>query len=340
MTKVESYLKRNKVDVVSGWTYDDYLIILNCILNDDISCVNDILIFLNNKTLDDLVKLLENNLKIGNKKLRFRTKCKFCKKDVYKKLYLYYSGNFYCDMVCRNKQKKYYPIVGKEHHSYTSKSFKCTNCGIEMDVPPYKFHNKNRFGDNHVFCSQKCCWEYRGKYYTNNKCNLSTISKERRSELSSINALNNLRNNKYPSSFSGIHRKINELLDSVGIPYKNESVYGHFSFDIELLNCGLLIEIMGNYWHANPLVYKDYSKLNKTQLKDVRIDKAKRAFIKKYENKTVLNLWEDDINNNIDKCAILINSFIINSGLLNNYESFNYNNDGILNNTLIHPHLD
>lgn len=134
--------------------------------------------------------------------------------------------------------------------------------------------------------------------------------------------------------------KIDDVLDAMNISYINESVYGHFSFDIELLDYGFLIEIMGDYWHTSPLIYKDYSKLNKTQLKDVRIDCAKRAFILKYEGKHVLNLWESDINNNLNLCKSLIKYFIDNNGVLQNYESFNYDNDLNINNTLTHPHFD
>ena len=53
-----------------------------------------------------------------------------------------------------------------------------------------------------------------------------------------------------------------------------------------------------------------------------------------------LYLWEKDINENIDLCWLLIQKYIANNGILDNYHSFNYHLDQnilILNDILVIP---
>ena len=97
---------------------------------------------------------------------------------------------------------------------------------------------------------------------------------------------------------------------------------------------------MGDYWHATPLKY-NINNLTKQQKKSIKQDKSKHTYVKKYENIEILYLWETDINKNIDLCWSLIDKYINNNGVLDNYHSFNYhledNNDLKLNDTLITP---
>lgn len=51
-------------------------------------------------------------------------------------------------------------------------------------------------------------------------------------------------------------------------------------------------------------------------------------------------MWEKDINENIDLCWLLIQKYIENNGVLDNYHSFNYHLDQnilILNDILLTP---
>jgi hypothetical protein len=99
---------------------------------------------------------------------------------------------------------------------------------------------------------------------------------------------------------------------------------------------------MGDFWHCNPIKY------NKTNMRDIqkkRIpkDKAKHTYLKNNYNIEVLYLWEDDIYNNFDVCKCLINKYINNNGVLENYHSFNYylkDNDLILIDNIIIPYQD
>jgi hypothetical protein len=102
-----------------------------------------------------------------------------------------------------------------------------------------------------------------------------------------------------------------------------------------------MIEVMGDFWHGTPLKYS-YDMLSSIQLKDIKQDKSKNTYIKKYKNIEILYLWESDIDNNIELCLYLIKSYVQNHGKLSNYNSFNYHlQDGeiVLNEDLIWPYF-
>lgn len=81
---------------------------------------------------------------------------------------------------------------------------------------------------------------------------------------------------------------------------------------------------MGDYFHGNPKKYMQ-DNLNSMQLKDRKRDKSKHTYIKRYYNIEILYLWEDDINNNIQLCQNLILKYINNKGILEKYNSYEYN---------------
>ena len=68
---------------------------------------------------------------------------------------------------------------------------------------------------------------------------------------------------------------------------------GYFLMDFYVE--GIVIEIMGDYWHANPKFYKN--ELTLTQIKNIERDKRKIEYLKKH-NISILILWEHDIKNN------------------------------------------
>lgn len=142
---------------------------------------------------------------------------------------------------------------------------------------------------------------------------------------------------------SKIQLIVNDILDKNNIKYEREYRVKYYAIDNYLVDSGLIIEVMGDYWHASPLVYNDFSFTNKTQKKDVHIDKSKHTYIRNIYGKEILYLWEYDVNNNVDLCEALILEYINNDGRLDNYHSFNWNyNNGILsmNDDVITPYQD
>lgn len=116
-------------------------------------------------------------------------------------------------------------------------------------------------------------------------------------------------------------KKVNDLLDSMGIKYEREYFIKYYYVDLYLPEFNLMIEVQGDYWHMSPLLNKDcIFKDNLAKSKD----KTKHAYIKNHFNIDVLYLWESDINKEIEKCKALINLYIKNNGKLKNYHSFNF----------------
>ena len=71
----------------------------------------------------------------------------------------------------------------------------------------------------------------------------------------------------------------------------------------------IFIECDGDYWHANPKLYNDSSKLNSTQKHNVGNDKRKNIFLEK-ENKKLFRFWECDILKNKNKIMNTLKTFL------------------------------
>ena len=67
----------------------------------------------------------------------------------------------------------------------------------------------------------------------------------------------------------------------------------------------IIVEVHGDFWHANPNKYPEGSTLHKHQLKGIGRDKSKEAYITKVDNHTwtYLVLWESDIKQDVAKCV-------------------------------------
>ena len=122
-------------------------------------------------------------------------------------------------------------------------------------------------------------------------------------------------------------RIVNLMLDGLGIAYENEHKFFNYSIDNYLCDKRLCVEVMGDYWHCSPMKYKNIA--HKAQYKAVSRDIAKRLVINElsFMNGNVLYLWEWDILNRPILCSKLLKTFYMNSGLLADYNSFNYHVD-------------
>lgn len=296
--------------------------------------VNDLV---NKFDTDDFIEIIDELHKIGinNQKIKVKVYCKECGKELIVRPSQYKKQKyFHCE-----KHIKHH-LSGKDSPFYNHINIFCTNCGKQHSVTPYDFNKKNRFGDNHNFCSQQCYWEYRSKYYINNKHHMfGSHQPEDNKQKQRERVVQMISDGIMPQTLSSPHKKINDLLSLHNILFENEYVEKYYAIDIFLSEYNLMIEIMGDYWHANPIKYDDFQ-LTSKQKDAIRRDKAKHTYIKKYENIEILYLWESDINKNINLCSTLIQEYITNNGLLENYHSFNYHLSGdklCINDILITP---
>ena len=99
---------------------------------------------------------------------------------------------------------------------------------------------------------------------------------------------------------------------------------GFMQIDNYLNDYNLMIEVQGDYWHVNPIIYNCNGRfINNTQIKDIIQDKKKHTYVKN-TGIEILYIWESDIKNNVDLCEKLILNYIDKHGILENYNSFNW----------------
>lgn len=324
---IYGYKKRNKLSTIEEWSNEEIDIILCHILLKNEKILDNILKLLPNRDMYNLIYLLQNKLRIGNKKMLVVMNCNYCNEMLFREMnnFLLQDRKF-CNMDCRNKYKTKYGVVrGVNNGRYNSKDIKCTNCGNVYMSPKYIQEQTNSHGDNHHFCSQKCYWEYRSIYYIKEKSSfygreITDIDRER----SRQTCLNNMANGRNKKHLTKPHIKTNKILSWSDYNFYNEYIFKYYSMDIYIPDVKLPIEVMGDYYHNHPSKYPNIELLNDIQKKSLWRDKAKNIYIKKYYNLNILYLWESDINKNSLLCYLLINYYIENNGLLQNYHSFNY----------------
>lgn len=234
-------------------------------------------------------------------------------------------------------------MSGKSNPRYVKKiHVKCDYCGKELIKNPSLSKNKNKNGESHNFCCYQCYWNFRSMYYVGDK--LYNTGKKMSEDF-----CNKVRNATLLQYEIGVldrqtqpQKTVNNILVKNKISYINEKTFKYYSVDNYLVDFNLIIEVMGDYFHANPLVYSCYDTLNDMQIKDVIRDKRKNTYFKKYYKINILYLWESDLKKNVDKCEQLILDYIKRKGELSNYNSFNFHlrdNKLQLNNKIINPYF-
>lgn len=230
----------------------------------------------------------------------------------------------FCSTKCQNEWQK--TNVGEKNVRFQGKVCNCDWCGKKISVGKNKYEKSS-----YHFCSTKC----RQDWYTN-----VYSQDENWKEQSRIRAVKILKDKGI-----GIDTKpqviINDLLSSMDIRFTNEKNIKYYSLDNYLDDFNLAIEVMGDFWHTNPIVYPEYP-TKSIQIKRIPKDKAKHTYIKNNYGYEVLYLWENDIYNNLDLCRLLIRKYVDQYGVLENYNSFNYhieNNDLVINSEIIQPYF-
>lgn len=201
----------------------------------------------------------------------------------------------YCSIEC------YYKFI--RDNSYTKVARKCKCCG------------KKFFPDHHKrqFCSKQCWYEWYSKYKQTDE----------QKQLQANVVLNLMNTGRTKKAFTKPHIVIDDLLDSMNIAHADEYNIEYYSIDIYLPNSNLMIEIMGDFWHTNP-VSKFKEPKNDVQKNRIPKDKAKHTYVKNQYGIEILYLWESDIYNYLDVCRELILLYINNNGVLDDYNSLNY----------------
>ena len=235
------------------------------------------------------------------------------------------SSQRFCSIECQGKWQS--TQKGALNPRSTKEKIKCECCGKEIYVKLYKTKN-----GQHNFCSNEC----RRKWYSE----VFSQDEEWR-EKSRKRAVQILEDKQFDTNTKP-QQIINIVLDDLKVSYINEKGFKFYAVDNYLNELNLIIEVMGDFWHCNPLKYSSSDGYD-VHKKRVPRDKAKHSYFKNNYNIEILYLWEDDIYNNLEVCKKLIMLYIKNNGVLENYHSFNYhieNNKLVLNENIILPYQD
>lgn len=108
--------------------------------------------------------------------------------------------------------------------------------------------------------------------------------------------------NTYGSKIEG---RVRESLDRLHISHKRWVFIGHRNFDFEIDGCNILIEVNGDFWHANPSKYSGEDSIpfpngHKKAREIWKQDETKRLLAERKGYK-LLTLWESDLKSMSDK---------------------------------------
>jgi len=236
-----------------------------------------------------------------------------------------------CSIQCQGKWQSI-NLSGENANGYNhewsieDRTITCEWCGLEHQAKPHQIENGRRF------CSDKCRQDWFAKEFSITEENI---------ERSRIQAVKNLSDGVMNKTDTSIQLLTNKILGDLNIEYDNEYNCKYYAIDNYLNEHNLMIECQGQYWHTDPRFYKEIN--YEIQVNRIKIDKAKHTYIKNNHLIEILYLWEFDINNNTELCKLLVQEYVNNKGILDNYQSFNYNIvDSILtlNNELIIPYME
>lgn len=343
--KTCNYIKRhNGIPTLNGWDEKEILEYIDLIIRDKITCANDFLTVFQGKSLDDIIDLYKNII-IMNKPRKITLQCHYCNAVVCINLSAYFQyDHTYCSRNCYYKDKLNLVPKGEQSVYYKRICTECSNCGKQMFVVPFEYNTCNSEGENHNFCSQECYWEFRKKYYIGDRHPRlgKTLNADQRNHMRIATAKRAASSNRLNTK---IQTSVDKILEANSIDFVREYRVEFYSIDNYLADKNLAIEVMGDYWHANPIVYNSFNKkINNIQYKTIIQDKAKKTHIVKKTHIPILYLWESDIKQNIRMCELLILYFVKNKGKIDDYHSYNYELDSngclCLNPIIVTPYFD
>jgi len=114
-----------------------------------------------------------------------------------------------------------------------------------------------------------------------------------------------IKRNRYSEIDTIPEKNLEKILIDLKIPFLKKINVGYYNCDF-IIN-DLIIEVQGDYWHANPLIYEKHDKI---QNKNVKRDIRKYKFLVS-SGYRVIYLWEYDLKNNINSCKEFISNILL-----------------------------
>lgn len=101
---------------------------------------------------------------------------------------------------------------------------------------------------------------------------------------------------KMSNKMTSPEKLFSEMLTELGVEFETQKIIDNKIFDFYIPSKNIIIEVHGDYWHSNPLIYEE-KKLNKIQIRNQRNDVFKEILAKGRGYKIEV-IWEYDLNNN------------------------------------------
>lgn len=103
-------------------------------------------------------------------------------------------------------------------------------------------------------------------------------------------------NKKY--KMNKIEKIVQKELEKRDLVFEYSIILGYKQFDFGNKEHKILLEVQGDYWHSNPILYGENKiKINDIQKMKIIQDKDKKIFAEKNDMKLFI-IWETDIKNN------------------------------------------
>ncbi len=90
-----------------------------------------------------------------------------------------------------------------------------------------------------------------------------------------------------------------EMMNELDILFESQKIVENKIFDFYIPSKNMIVEVHGDYWHSNPLIYEG-KELNKIQIKNQRNDIFK-DILAKGRGFEVEVVWEYDLKNNYNE---------------------------------------
>ncbi len=210
-------------------------------------------------------------------KPKFKVNCVICNEE-FEVVESKYKNqqNFLCSRDCY-KIHRSINYNGDKLYNYQPNHIQCDNDGCENLVKVSEWYLNNK---KHHFCSQLCYWEFRSHHYK---------------EFYYVPQLFEERKETLPEQL------VRNELDKHNIKYIQEFNIDKYYVDFYIPENNIIIEVYGDYWHANPKIYgndKGKRKLHKNQIGKWEQDKEREDYLKSKGYKVYV-IWECDVYENV-----------------------------------------
>ena len=105
--------------------------------------------------------------------------------------------------------------------------------------------------------------------------------------------------NKMSNKMTAPEKVFYNMMKELCVDFESQKVIENKIYDFYIPSKNMIIEIHGDYWHANPLIYEG-KELNKIQNRNIKNDNYKELLAKGLGYFFCI-VWEYDLNNNYEE---------------------------------------